>query len=125
MRVDSYQRRIRHMSDVKYNLEKPAADVVAYLSQGPPLYELPLGEVRKAVDGAQAGVPTPDVDETWITVPAEVGDVSVLLIKPRGAEAQLPVVLYMLIPWTALLFLTLPRRHYSGFTVLGISVPLA
>jgi acetyl esterase len=95
MRVDSCQRRIRDMSDVKYNLEKPAADVVAYLSQGPPLYELPLGEVRKAVDGAQAGVPMPDVDETWITVPAEVGDVSVLLIKPRGAEAQLPVVLYM------------------------------
>jgi acetyl esterase len=51
--------------------------------------------VRKAVDGAQTGVPMPDVDETWITVPAEVGDVSVLLIKPRGAEAQLPVVLYM------------------------------
>lgn len=52
-------------------------------------------KVRKAVDGAQAGVPMPDVDETWITVPAEAGDVSVLLIKPRGAEAQLPVVLYM------------------------------
>ena len=95
MRVDSGQRSIRDMSDVKYNLEKPAADMVAYLSQGPPLYELPLGEVRKAVDGAQAGVPMPDVDETWITVPAEVGDVSVLLIKPRGAEVQLPVVLYM------------------------------
>ena len=95
MRVDSGQRTIRDMSDVKYNLEKAAADMVAYLSQEPPLYELPLGEVRKAVDGAQAGVPMPDVDETWITVPAEVGDVSVLLIKPRGAEAQLPVVLYM------------------------------
>lgn len=83
------------MTEVKYDLEKPAADVVAYLSQGPPLYELPLGEVREAVDGAQAGVPVPDVDETWITVSADVGDVRVLLIKPRGAGAQLPVVLYM------------------------------
>jgi acetyl esterase/lipase len=83
------------MSEVKYNLEKAAADMVAYLSEGPPLYELPLGEVRKAVDGAQAGVPMPDVDEAWITVPAEVGDVRVLLIKPRGIEGQLPVVLYM------------------------------
>ena len=59
MRVDSGQGSIRDMSDVKYNLEKPAADVVAYLSQGPALYELPLGEVRKAVDGAQAGVRRP------------------------------------------------------------------
>src|SRR3954469_19448894 len=83
------------MSEGKYNLEKPAADMVAYLSQGPPLYELPLGEVRKAVDGAQAGVPMPDVDDGWITVPAEVGDVRVLLIKPRRVDGQLPVVLYM------------------------------
>lgn len=78
-----------------FNLEKPAAELVAYLSQGPALYALPLADVRKAVDGAQAGVPMPDVDEAWVTVPAEVGDVRVLIIKPRGAEAQLPVVLYM------------------------------
>jgi acetyl esterase/lipase len=37
----------------------------------------------------------PDVDETWITVPAEVGDVRLLLIKPRGVDAPLPAVLYM------------------------------
>ena len=79
----------------KYNLEKPAAELAAYLSQGPALYELPLPDVRKAVDGAQAGVPMPAVEEAWFTVPAEVGDVRVLIIKPCGAEAQLPVVLYM------------------------------
>jgi acetyl esterase len=85
------------MSDTKtYNLEKAAAEVAAYLSQGgPALYELPLDEVRKAVDSAQAGVPMPDVEEVWVTVPAEGGDVRVLIIKPRGADAQLPVVLYM------------------------------
>jgi acetyl esterase/lipase len=79
----------------RYNLEKAAATVAAYLSQGPPLYELPLADVRNAVDGAQAGVPMPDVDEVWVTVPAEVGDVRVLVIKPRSAAAPLPVVLYM------------------------------
>jgi acetyl esterase len=79
----------------QYNLDKPAAELVAYLSQGPALYELPLADVRQAVDGAQAGAPMPDVEEAWVTVPAEVGDVRVLIITPRGAEAQLPVVLYM------------------------------
>ena len=37
----------------------------------------------------------PDVDESWLTVAVEVGDVQVLLITPRGASSQLPVVLYM------------------------------
>src|SRR5690349_4919471 len=78
-----------------YNLEKPAAELAAYLSQGPGLSELPLDDVRKAIEGAQAGVPMPDVDEAWVTVSAEVGDVRVLLIKPRGVDGQLPVVLYM------------------------------
>ena len=70
----------------RYNLEKAAAAVVAYLSQGPALYELPLGDTRKAIDDAQTGgpVPMPDVEEAWVTVPAEVGDVRALIIKPRG-----------------------------------------
>ena len=78
-----------------YNLEAPAAELIAYLSQGPPLYELPLADARAAVDGAQAGIPMPDVDETWVAVPGEFGDVRVLIIKPQGAEGPLPVVLYM------------------------------
>ena len=82
-------------STSRYNLEKPAAEMAAYLAQGPGLSELPLDDVRKSIEGAQAGVPMPDVDEAWITVPAEVGDVRVLLIKPRGVDGPLPVVLYM------------------------------
>src|SRR5712672_1934628 len=82
-------------STSKLDLEKPAAALAAYLAQGPGLSELPLDEVRKSIEGAQAGVPMPEVDETWIAVPAEVGDVRVLLIKPRGADGRLPVVLYM------------------------------
>jgi len=96
MRFARGLRSIRWMSSTSnYNLEKPAAALAAYLAQGPGLPELPLAEVRKSLEGAQAGVPMPDVDETWITVPAEVGDVRVLLIKPRGPDADLPVVLYM------------------------------
>lgn len=86
------------MSEVTnpYHLEKPAADLVERISKGTPLSELPLADARKAVDDAQTGtVEMPDVDESWVTVPAGVGDVRVLVIKPRGAAAELPVVLYM------------------------------
>jgi len=81
----------------KYDLEQAAAAVVEYLSQEPPLYELPLAETRKAIDAAQGygADPKPDVEETWVTVPADVGDVRVLIIKPRPAKDQLPAVLYM------------------------------
>ncbi len=96
MRFTRGRRSIQSVSSTsKYNLEKPAAEMAAYLAQGPALSELPLAEVRKSIEGAQAGVPMPDVDETWLTVPAEVGDVRVLLIKPRGVAGSLPVVLYM------------------------------
>ena len=84
------------MSDTThYNLEKAAAAVAAYISQGPPLSELPLAATRKAIDDAQAGAAMPDVDEAWVTVPADVGDVRALIIKPRGVKAPLPAVLYM------------------------------
>ena len=96
MRFARGPRSIQRVSSTsKYNLEKPAAEMAAYLAQGPGLSELPLDEVRKSIEGAQAGVPMPDVDEEWLIVPAEVGDVRVLLIKPRGVEEPLPAVLYM------------------------------
>ena len=81
----------------QYHLDKAAAAVVEYLSQGPPLYELPVADTRKAIDDAQADgtVPMPAVDEAWVTVPADVGDVRALIIKPRGATGRLPAVLYM------------------------------
>jgi acetyl esterase len=96
MRLGRGQRSIRSVSSPgRYNLEKPAAEMAAYLAQGPGLSELPLEDVRKSLEGSQAGVPMPDVDEEWITVPAEVGEVRVLLIRARGAKGPLPVVLYM------------------------------
>jgi acetyl esterase len=79
-----------------YNLDKPAAQLADYLAQGPALYELPLADLRKAVDAqADDAAPEADVDETWLTVPAEVGGVNILLVKPPGTHAPLPIVLYM------------------------------
>jgi acetyl esterase/lipase len=40
-------------------------------------------------------VEKPDVEEKWITVPAEVGDVRVRIVKPVGGQDTLPVVLYV------------------------------
>jgi len=81
----------------QYNLDKAAAAVAEYLSHGPPLYELPVADTRKGIDDAQSDgtVPMPDVEEALVTVPADVGDVRALIIKPRSVEDQLPAVLYM------------------------------
>jgi acetyl esterase len=35
------------------------------------------------------------IDEEWITVPAEVGDVKVRIVRPPDAAGTLPVILYM------------------------------
>jgi acetyl esterase/lipase len=79
-----------------YNLDKPAADMVAYLAQGPNLYEMTPAEARQLLDGApEDPSPVPELDESWTSVPAEVGDVRVLVIKPPTQAERLPVVLYM------------------------------
>jgi acetyl esterase/lipase len=51
---------------------------------------------RKVLDDIQAApIAKPDVDESWITVPAEVGDVPVRIVKPLGTTGPLPPVLYV------------------------------
>lgn len=84
---------------------EPAAQAFADATARPPfIYELGVEGARKALDDVQAGpVEKPDVDEKWITVPADVGDVQVRIVKPVGAhagahvEAQglLPTILYV------------------------------
>jgi acetyl esterase len=78
-----------------YNLERAAAEVAGYLSQGPGLETMTPAAARALIDGAAPEPSFVDVDESWITVPAEVGDVQVLLIRPQGAAEELPVILYM------------------------------
>jgi len=80
----------------KHMLE-PAAQAFADATAQPPfLYELGPEGARKALDDVQAAtIAKPDIDETWITVPAEVGDVAVRIVKPVNAPGVLPTVLYV------------------------------
>ncbi|MER5374832.1 alpha/beta hydrolase [Streptomyces sp. NPDC002553] len=76
---------------------EPAAQQFADATSQPPfLYELGPEKARKVLDDLQAEpIEKLDVDSEWITVPADVGDVRARIVRPRGAAAPLPVVLYM------------------------------
>jgi acetyl esterase len=76
---------------------EPAAQEIADATSKPPfLYELGPEGARKVLDDIQAApIAKPDIDETWITVPATVGDVHVRIVRPVGATTPLPTVLYV------------------------------
>jgi acetyl esterase/lipase len=77
-------------------LEPPAQQVADAFSKPPFLYEKTPADARKVLQDAQSGpINKLPVDEEWITVPAQVGDVRVRLIKPQGATGMLPVIVYM------------------------------
>lgn len=79
-----------------YVLESPAQGIVEALSNFPPLYEMSPTDARAVVDNVQAApIPKPDIDESWVTVPVEVGDVRVRIVRPKGAAGALPVILYL------------------------------
>ena len=77
---------------------EPAAQAIADATANPPfLYEIGPEAARKVLDDLQAA-PVDKVEvgeDKWITVPAEVGDVQVRLLKPVGASGSLPVILYV------------------------------
>jgi acetyl esterase/lipase len=76
---------------------EPAAQAFADAAARPPLlYELGVEGARKLLDDVQAApICKPDVDETWITVAADVGDVKVRIVKPLGAHDAVATVLYV------------------------------
>ncbi|MEV7141644.1 alpha/beta hydrolase fold domain-containing protein [Streptomyces tauricus] len=82
------------MSDI---VLEPAAQEFADATAKPPLlYELGVEGARKLLDDVQAQpVEKLDVDEKWITVPAQAGEVRVRVIKPVGSTGVLPVILYV------------------------------
>ncbi|MET9338922.1 alpha/beta hydrolase [Nonomuraea sp. NPDC003804] len=87
--------RIRDMS--KHVLE-PEAQKIADATANPPfLYELGPEGARKVLDDIQSAPidKQPVAGDKWITVPAEVGDVQVRIIKPEGTTGLLPVILYI------------------------------
>ena len=82
------------MSDIV--LEPAAQDFADATAKPPLLYELGVEGARKLLDDVQAQpIEKPGVDEKWITVPAEVGDVRARILKPVGSTGPLPVILYV------------------------------
>jgi acetyl esterase/lipase len=76
---------------------EPAAREIADATAEPPfLYELDVESARKVLDDIQAApIDKLDVAEKWIAVPADVGPVTVRIVKPVAAAGMLPTVLYM------------------------------
>ncbi|AWW36063.1 alpha/beta hydrolase [Streptomyces cadmiisoli] len=77
---------------------EPEAQEIADATSKPPFpYELGPVRARKALDELQAAPVEKAAigEDRWLSVPAEVGDVRVRLIKPVGAAGPLPVILYL------------------------------
>jgi acetyl esterase/lipase len=76
---------------------EPASQAFVEATATPPfLHELTPNEARKVLDDVQAApVDKLPVDDRWITVPADGGDVPVRIIRPAGVDGTLPVILYM------------------------------
>lgn len=80
----------------KHLLETAAQGIADATSQPPFLYQLGPDGARKVLDDIQAApIEMPPIDEKWITVPADVGDVRVRIVKPVGADGPMPTVLYV------------------------------
>src|SRR5690349_581636 len=77
-------------------LEAASQQFVDATSTPPFIYELTPDDARKVLDDVQSQpVDKLPVDERWVTVPAEVGDVRVRIVRSPQADGTLPVILYM------------------------------
>jgi acetyl esterase/lipase len=76
---------------------EPASQAFVEATAKPPfLYELTPDEARTVLDDVQAApIDKLAIEDRWITVPADVGDVQVRIVRPEGAVGTLPVILYM------------------------------
>src|SRR3954452_24660822 len=76
---------------------EPASQALAEATAGPPfLYELSPAEARAVVDELQAApIDKLPVADRWITVPADIGDVRVRIVRPPDAVGTLPAILHM------------------------------
>ena len=76
---------------------EPASQAFVEATANPPfLYELTPAEARAVLDDVQAApIEKLPVQERWIVVPADVGDVRVRIVRPYDAAGTLPAILYM------------------------------
>ncbi|MGZ4322910.1 MAG: alpha/beta hydrolase [Solirubrobacteraceae bacterium] len=77
-------------------LEPTSQALVVATAKPPFLYELSPAEARAALDELEAApIDKLPVNDRWITVPADVGDVRVRIVRPPDTVGTLPVILYM------------------------------
>src|ERR687887_1456996 len=77
-------------------LEAASQEFVDATSTPPFIYELTPAEARKVLDDVQAApIDKLPVDDRWTTVPAEVGEVRVRIVRPPDVTGTLPAILYM------------------------------
>src|SRR3954453_10338734 len=77
-------------------LEPASQALVEATSEPPFIYELGPADARAVYNEVQATViDKPPVTDRWTTVPADVGDVGVRIVRPRDAVGTLPAILYM------------------------------
>lgn len=77
---------------------EPAAQALVDATSTPPfLYQLPPAEGRKAVDSVQDfPIFKPEIDEEWLEIDGgPTGTVQIRIVKPKGADAPLPVIVYV------------------------------
>src|SRR5262245_16615279 len=76
-------------------LEQESQQFVDATAAPPFLYELTAAEARKVLDDVQATpIAKPEVEDRWITVAADVGDVRARIVRPPDTAGLLPVILY-------------------------------
>ncbi|MEV7716967.1 alpha/beta hydrolase [Streptomyces sp. NPDC088184] len=80
------------------SLEPAAKELAGATDPHPRIYEVPPEKGRDILLGLQSdpGVPRPDVDEEWVDIDAGPwGKVRSRIIRPKGTEGPLPVVLFI------------------------------
>jgi hypothetical protein len=79
-----------HTTRTAVLLERSSQEFVDATSTPPFLYELTPAEARKVFDDVQAApIEKLRIDERRITVPAEVGDVNVRIVRPQPTRSLL------------------------------------
>ncbi len=77
-------------------LERASQEFVDATANPPYFWEGTPVDARKVLDDVQAApIDKLPVVDRWITVPAEVGDVRVRIVRPPDATGVLPAILYM------------------------------
>lgn len=77
-------------------LERASQEFVEATANPPYFWEGSATAARKVLDDVQAApIDKLPVDDRWITIQADVGDVAVRIVRPPDTSEMLPAILYM------------------------------